>query len=161
MDYFKGIKTLKELKATYKDLCKKYHPDINVYMNDSFIKEINFQYEKMLSQVTKYNNYTKENEEMSLNDIEVEKEIKDIILKTLNLKGLDVELCGNWIWFTGETRTHKDILKGLGCYFAAKKKAWYWRPADYKRKGKKTLSLNEIRETHGSKKFTRNLALSA
>lgn len=83
---------------------------------------------------------------------EMASDYRDIINATINLDGLNVELCGLWLWFTGETRTHKDVLKSIGCRWARKKKAWYWKPAGlkFRKKSKRELSMNEIRNHYGS-----------
>jgi hypothetical protein len=70
------------------------------------------------------------------------------------LDGLVIELCGRWVWFTGATYKWKDQLKALGCLFAGKKKAWYWRPADEERKGgHKPMELDKIKEKYGAISF--------
>ena len=53
---------------------------------------------------------------------------------------------------TGETKEHRTTLgkNGLGFYWASKKKAWYYRPSDWKSKSRGTWDLEKIRETHGS-----------
>lgn len=38
--------------------------------------------------------------------------------------------------------------------YARKKKAWYFSPLNYKKKGKKSLDLNEIKDLYGSKQYT-------
>ena len=65
-----------------------------------------------------------------------------------------MELCGSWLWIGGETKTHKDELKALGCRWSQKKGLWYWRhEEDGHRwyKGKK--SMEEIRSKYGSQVF--------
>lgn len=66
---------------------------------------------------------------------------------------LELEICGDWIWIRGNTYQIKDQLKALGCYWANKKKAWYWRPADYVKVSKKEWSMEKIRFRFGSESF--------
>jgi len=68
--------------------------------------------------------------------------------------GLDIEVCGAWVWLHGDTRPHKDIIKAAGFRWAPKKTLWYYRPADYKSNGRGKFSMEEIRERHGSQKVT-------
>ncbi len=67
------------------------------------------------------------------------------------LHGINLELCGAWLWITGETYPHKDVLKGAGFLWSKNKSAWYFRPAvEVKTFRRGSFSLDKIREVHGS-----------
>ena len=68
--------------------------------------------------------------------------------------GFDIEICGAWVWLHGDTKPHKELLKEAGFMWAPKKCLWYYRPADYKSKGRGKFSMDEIRNAHGSEKVT-------
>jgi hypothetical protein len=140
MEFFKSVKNLEELKLEYKRLCKIHHPDLGG--DTATMQLINAEYAKMLISI-----------DLGKSTVEVESAIMDIIQATVVYNGLIVELCGNWVWFTGATRQWKDQLKALGCFFSSKKAAWYWRPAEYKHKGKSMQSLDQVRQKYGSKVF--------
>lgn len=140
MKYFHDVKDLNELKERYRQLCRQYHPDLGG--NTAIMQEINAEYEHMLK--------TGEFDFGSSSE-GIESSLRSVIEKTVILDGLIVEICGRWLWFTGETRKHKDRLKALGCRWARKKCAWYWRSADEKRKRTKTIPLDKIRAKYGSK----------
>ena len=72
----------------------------------------------------------------------------------LKLDGLEVELCGSWLWIGGNTRENKEALKAAGCRWSNNKKLWYWRHEEDGRswsRGKKTMS--QIRSKYGSQVF--------
>ncbi len=143
MGYFAGIKNLDDLKTVYRDLCKKHHPDLGG--DTATMQAINAEYSKILKDGFM---------DFGQSTAEIEEAIRDIIEKATVLDGLIIELCGRWIWFTGETFKWKNQLKALGCFFASRKKAWYWRPEDEERKGPhKPLELDQIKEKYGSIKF--------
>lgn len=48
-------------------------------------------------------------------------EFAEILAVLMGLKGLEIEICGNWLWIGGETKENKDALKGAGCRWASKK----------------------------------------
>lgn len=50
-NYFENVKTAEELKATYKELVKKYHPDIFGEAGNDILKEIHSQLEKATKKV--------------------------------------------------------------------------------------------------------------
>jgi hypothetical protein len=64
--------------------------------------------------------------------------------------GLTIEVCGTWIWVSGDTRPHKEILKESGYKWAPVKKLWHWRPADAKSFSRGKYTMDEIRASHGS-----------
>ncbi|MBN1548270.1 MAG: hypothetical protein JW902_16590, partial [Syntrophaceae bacterium] len=84
---------------------------------------------------------------------EMDEEIAAMAMKVLRLKKeLHVELCGVWLWITGNTYLAKDELKAFGCRFSGPKKAWYWRREKdgQDRWHKRAISLQEIRAKYGS-----------
>lgn len=44
----------------------------------------------------------------------------------------------------------KDVLKEAGCKWASKKKLWYWHAGEWVKKVRRTLTMNQIRDLHGS-----------
>ena len=64
---------------------------------------------------------------------------------------LETELCGSWVWVTGNTIKHKEMLKARGLFFSSKNKAWYFKGSPSRNRGKR-WSLDEIRNFHGSRK---------
>lgn len=144
MKFFEGVETLEELKKVYRKLVIKYHPD-NVNGDEELIKAINNEYDKLFQMLKdRYNQENKHKTE------EMASDFKDIINKIVMCEGLIIEIIGNWVWVTGNTKDHKDILKEAGFFWASKKKAWYWRADKYKSSSKGSKSLEEIREKYGS-----------
>lgn len=143
MKYFKGVGSLEELKISYKALCKIHHPDLGG--STEAMQEINAEYSALLRSGRF---------DLGKSSAEIEDAIRNVIEETTVLAGLTVELCGRWVWITGETYQWREKLKAIGCLFASKKKAWYWRPADEenKRKGK-NVPLEAIRAKYGSEVF--------
>jgi len=145
MKHFAGINTLEDLKARYKSLCKQHHPDLGGDLRT--MQEINAEYDQLL----KMGCFCKDKEE-EINEVFA----REILEKTVCLEGLIVEICGRWLWFTGATYQHKNILKTLGCFFSSKKTAWYWHAPDEKRTRSKGTPIEKIREIYGSTIVTPN-----
>ncbi|NOR64941.1 MAG: J domain-containing protein [Candidatus Scalindua sp.] len=68
----------------------------------------------------------------------------------INLPNVTTEVCGIWVWLSGDTRAVKDTIKSAGFHWASKKKKWYFRPSDYKSKSRGKYSMDDIRKAHGS-----------
>lgn len=136
-------KNTEELKKHYRELTKKYHPDINSNGLEH-MKQINNEYEELFKLV----NTTEEKAS----------DFIDIIDKIINLD-IDIDIVGSWIWVGGNTFDHKDTLKKNGFKWASKKKLWYYNPdKTYKKKSKKQFSYKQIQsmyETESIKKSNR------
>ena len=74
----------------------------------------------------------------------------EIAIQTLRqLQGLNLEVCGTWLWIGGDTKQHKEKIKELGGHWAPKKKLWYITPPNTMHFRNKERSIEDIRETHG------------
>ena len=139
--------TQSDIKKAYKSASIKFHPDRNP-AGAQMMVAINAAYEalkKLGDTVTPEEGFTASNygEELNL-----------VLNQLFNLVGLELEICGNWIWISGETKVHKDALgkNGIGCFWSKKKSMWYYRPADYKSSGRGSWDMDAIRGVHGSQK---------
>jgi hypothetical protein len=152
-NYFENCQTIEEIKKRYRELAIKCHPD-NGGDNET-MKEINLQYEQQKGRkFTATNHETKQTYEQTFDPFDG---YREIINKLINLQGITIELCGTWLWITGDTKPHKDTLKELGFTFSGKKIAWYWKPGEkkYRKKSKRELNLDEIRNLYGSETVNR------
>ncbi len=151
MRYFTDCKTAEELKKAYRTWAKKLHPDLGG--NAEEFKVMQAEYEKLwerlknVHQNAQGETYTKETDETP-------QEFINIINTLVRLNGVHVEICGNWIWCSGNTQPYKDTLKSLKFKWAHKKKAWYYHTEPYRKRSRRELSLDEIREMFGSQSYT-------
>ena len=53
----------------------------------------------------------------------------------------------------GNTKEHREILKQINFKWANKKQAWYYHTEPYRKKSKRELTLDEIRDIFGSQKY--------
>lgn len=132
------------VKTAYRKACSIYHPDRNP-AGLEMMKLVNQAYEAL----KEAHGEAKETEGTQTYG----EDINNALNAIMGL-GLDIEICGAWIWLHGDTRPHKDTIKAAGFMWAPKKKLWYFRPADYKSRGRGKFSMDEIRASHGSEKIT-------
>ncbi|CAM2943682.1 J domain-containing protein [Vibrio ordalii] len=143
--------TQAEIKKAYKAASIQFHPDRNPAGAQMMIA-INAAYAFLKQQgdtVSPQEGFTANN---------YGEELNTILNQLFALDGLEIEVCGNWVWIGGNTKAHKETLgkNGLGCLWANKKKMWYYRPSDYKsRGGRGGWDMDTIRGVHGSEKPTR------
>ena len=143
-EFFGGCIDLPQLKKVYRELCKQHHPDLGG--DEEIMKRVNAEYELIL----RTGRFAEEMERTRTSE-DVESDFRAVLEKLIVLQGLVLEICGSWLWVTGNTYQHKGTLKEAGLKFASKKVAWFWRPDDAASSNRKPLSLEEIREKHGSR----------
>lgn len=146
-NYFEKCSSLEEVKKRYKALALEFHPDRGG--DKSIMQEINSQYERIKRNPAF--KFSDQNEESQKDYIE----FPDIIQHIISMKEIVIELCGNWIWLSGNTYRYKSQLKEFGFLFAHEKKLWYWRPNDYKSANQKPRSMEYIRKKYGSDIYIR------
>ena len=138
MKYFKDVDTLEELRKQYKELLKKYHPD-NPQGSTEATQDINAEYDKLFRLL-------KDKHESNAEQTKNKTPYDDMV----HLSNITIEVCGSWIWVSGNTYPHKEELKQYGLKYASKKKQWYWHSEAFRKKGKKALSMDDIRNYYGS-----------
>lgn len=106
MNYFKNFTTIEDLKKEYKKLAFELHPDRGG--NQKNFVEMSNEYERILNNLNG-----------GTNPLDKFKIIVDELIK---YSDLTVEICGSWIWISGNTKEHKQKLKDLKCKWANTKK---------------------------------------
>jgi len=145
------INSLDELKKEYKRLAFLHHPDRGGLTE--IMQEINNEYDKLFEQLKHIqNNETTANGEKKYKQTsEMSADYREVILKIIILDDVIIELCGSWLWLSGKTYTHRNILKEIGFDWSKSKKMWYWRPdaeTSFFYRGRKTIDA--IRKSFGS-----------
>lgn len=154
MKYFNNVNTLEKLRAQYKELLKKYHPD-NPNGSTEATQAINAEYTDLFKDLKNKHERTAEKaDKTSYNDMkydfEEDEHLRDTLQSIIHLSDIVIEVCGSWIWVSGSTYQHRTKLKDCGFKYASKKKQWYWHSEAFRKRGKKTLSMDDIRSYYGS-----------
>ena len=151
MKYFNNCSTLNEVKALYRNLAKTHHPDKGG--NLATMQEINNEYAFVIRKIAAGADLTSEERESEILNAEA---YQNAINAIINLEGINIEICGGWIWVTGSTFQHKAIFKANGFYFASKKVAWYFRSPEYSTNNRKKMDLAQIRTKYGSQQINKH-----
>ena len=110
MTYFKNIETLEQLRKAYKDLLKKHHPDNGG--SEEIMKAINVEYEQLFkilknrheSKATGTESKSSENVKWNF---EEDEKLREVLQKIINYEGISIEICGSWLWVSGNTYQYK------------------------------------------------------
>lgn len=155
MTYFKNVETLEELRKQYKELLKQFHPD-NPNGSTEATQAINVEYDKLFKVLKdRHESKTADNENGKADfnkkyyDFSEDQALRDMLNKIIGFDGITIEIIGNWIWCFNSFNYRKE-LKELGFKYAGQKKAWYYHTEAFRKKGKKALSMDDIRNYYGS-----------
>lgn len=151
-NYFENCKTLDEAKKQYWDLAKQLHPDKGG--SKEAFQELQGQFEYFQPEKEKYKGET---EQWNAH------EYMHVISQLMEIPEIMIEICGSWIWISGNTKPHKEELKAVDTgdslkkpIWHSKKEMWYVSPVDYRKFTKKETTMDEIRDFYGSHKVNRD-----
>jgi curved DNA-binding protein CbpA len=132
------------VKTAYRNASLKYHPDRNPAGNE-MMKLVNEAKDALKSETFPFDFKIEEGYNYG-------EEINAALNKIINLHGLVIEVCGAWVWVSGNTKEHWPTLKEAGFKFSPPKKLVYFRPfyASSRRYKKDGLSMDEIRGKYGA-----------
>lgn len=134
-----------DIKLAYKKACAKFHPDRNP-AGLEIMKMVNVANDVLKAfdgSATVSEDAAQYGDEMAS------------ALNSISNFSFIIEICGAWVWVTGETKQYKEELKAAGFKWAPKKKCWYFKPADAKRsRSFGDYSMQAIREKYGSVQFS-------
>ena len=161
-NYFNKPQTLEALRKQYKELLKKYHPDNGGNVSDT--QEINAEYDRLFkalkdrheSKSDSTTNTNKSEYSQNMYNWENDKALREVLEKIVNFDGIEIEIAGQWIWVAGNTYRHKKELKEIGFKWASQKKQWYFHTDTFRKRSRKSLSMEDIRSYYGSTKVYTN-----
>jgi hypothetical protein len=157
-NYFKECKTLEDVKKVFRTLAKMYHPDMKTGDTEMF-KAINNEYEEAFEYFK--NDYNNKAENKNKQNKETPEEFRDIINVLIRLEGLEIEICGTWLWLSGNTYKYRDIIKNLKFKWSNSKKEWYfYNGIDEMLKIRGSKTMEEIRKKYGSEVYKSNSTLN-
>lgn len=153
MKYFTNCKTAEEAKQEYKKLARELHPDCNKDRDTTAeFQRMAAEFEQAWDRL-KNIHVNAEGQTYQKETSETAEAYMDIINALLKVPGIVIELCGSWLWVTGNTYAAKATLKALKFKWSRKKEAWYFHFEPYRKRSKTERSMDDIRNMYGSEKF--------
>jgi hypothetical protein len=151
-NWFNNCSTLDEIRKQYHKLAMRWHPDLGG--DTATMQDINSAYTQCTQTAVRLDNKFNWEKQYSSREAwwaasdEMSERIRQTIEKLVKLHGIQIELCGTWIWVSGNTRPVKETLKEYGLKWSHDKEKWYW--VGYKSSSFRKFTMDEIRQLHGS-----------
>lgn len=141
--------TKEELKKAYKRAAQKYHPDRNP-QGENMMKVVNEAYDFLKGLATETIERAA-NKQGNFDIYDYGYLFNQVLNALAQYQDLTLEIIGNWLWISGNTKEHKEILKELNCKYAAKKKIWYFRPEEHRcLANNRDRSLEELKNKYSN-----------
>lgn len=151
-EYFRaGWQTsIEEAKRQYHKLVFENHPDYGG--SDEAMVQINREWDYLrkhnfnLHETKEGSVYTDESQDVP---DEVTERFAEIIASLVHMEGVGIEICGSFVWLSGNTYEWRQEIRELGFKWARRKKRWFLAPKNYRKRGSE-WSMDKIRSHHGS-----------
>lgn len=154
--WFRDCKTAEAGKQLYRELVRKFHPDNGGSGEE--IKEINTEFKSWWE---RYKDIHTAKDGSTYKSKEATEESAEDFIEIINnlstLSGIEVEICGTWIWISGNTFPVRTQLTSFGCRWSKGKKKWYWTTDEYAYAYYKKPTMEQIRKMYGSQKVKLNI----
>lgn len=122
MKYFAACTTPDALKHEYRRLCKIYHPDLGG--DTATMAAINDEYDDAFRRLQSGSTTAQQTAEANETE-ETPEAFRAVISQLVILAGINIEICGSWVWVTGNTYPNREALKAAGLRYSKGKAAWY------------------------------------
>ena len=144
MDYFTGCRTPAHVKARFRELAQKYHPDHggDTRTMQTILAELESRLTRFIR--TGVDEFEMEHEWRP----NVNAEMFGGILAEILAWNLTIEIIGYWI-YCFDSYAYHDQLKEKGFWFSKKHKAWIYSGGK-KRSYKSPYTTEDVRDMHGS-----------
>lgn len=167
MSYFSKCESVADVKAEYRKLALRWHPD-RPGGNTALMQEINAEYKMALAgkhgeetiddNGVAHTYYYRENVEQAVMD-----KIAEVFRSNILSDNVTLWLVGTWLWIEGDTKPHREILgygngKGLGFKWNQARQCWQWHlPTKWRPQGSDEKT-EEIFSRYGASQFVKGKA---
>lgn len=124
IELLKGIENLEDLKKEYKKLAYKYHPDLKGGSVE-MMQQLNAEYDYLSKELNKETGKKHSTYTDALNMY------KEVIDRLIRYDDITIELVGDWLWVTGNTKPIKEELKELKFFWNKRRLLWQRKPEGY------------------------------
>jgi curved DNA-binding protein CbpA len=153
--WFSSTSTVEEIKALYRELALRFHPDRGG--DNAVMAAINAAYDERLKALdgaatTGNDGKTRVYRYNATREQAIRNAISRIL--ALRIPDMDIFLIGVYIWILGTRRSHARALVEIGCLWHHKRQCWYWKPSDMPRSFYSGADLGQLVAQYGYRHFS-------
>lgn len=157
--WFSSVDTVEKVKALYRELVLKYHPDCGG--DTAVTAAVNRQYAASLRNLNgrTFKGTDGKDHTYCYNAARENKVVRIIDrLLAMRMAHGDILLIGVYVWVLGSTRPCSRRLRSLGLRYHDKRRCWYWKPADMSDSCFSGADFGRLAEQYGCQHFTADKA---
>ena len=151
--YFQGeFDSMVTLRAFFHKLCLELHPDKHPNEAEKYkalFQDMMNEYEEFLLYFIPGQNQAQRDKKSPEFTQEAETDLAQVIADLMKFSALVIEICGSWLWVSGNTYSIKEQLKDLGFKWQHSKKLWYFAGYEFKPRKRKIMSMDHIYTRYG------------
>lgn len=147
--FFSEVSPIEQLRSQFREYCIKLHPDKGG-SHEEFVS-MKAEYDEVLRRAaaTEGGRACKENRQADFT-YEGDRALAEAIERFLRMPGLVIEICGKWLWMSGNTFPIHDQLSAAGARWSKAKRKWYFSPYMSAGKCRARYKMDQIRAKFGS-----------
>ena len=138
----KEYETITDIKKHFRELSKKYHPDMEG--TDTEFRELYSEYEYLIEHFI----------EKQYKDVRMSEIVKALINEFMYYDDMELEVVGDWLWID-TSRDNDKLLKDLGFFWSSKHSKYYYSGSTKKVTKCSSYSMQDMRNMMGNKKIAK------
>lgn len=138
----KKYETITDIKKHFRELSKKYHPDMGG--TDTEFRELYSEYEYLIEHFI----------EKQYKDVRMSEIVKALINEFMYYDDMELEVVGDWLWID-TSRDNDKLLKDLGFFWSSKHSKYYYSGSTKKVTKCSSYSMQDMRNMMGNKKIAK------
>ena len=145
--WFGHCNSTDEIKREYKQQARRHHPDLGGDLRT--MQELNAAFDAACRDFVPFERPGKTADYYDWT-AGINQKVREAIERIITLPGLEIEVCGFWVWVSGDTRPLRDHLKAAEYKWHSGKQRWFYPGC--KSSGRGEMTMEEIRHTYGSER---------
>lgn len=146
--FFHACHDMDAARATFRELCKRYHPDTGG--DAETFRAMVSEFQQFQRDVWANSGRAKWGTayQPKPDSHNLPEQTFNRLSAVLRWPDITVEILGTWLWVQGDTRKYTKEFRKLAFQFSSKKSAWFYHYEAYRKRYGRDYSMEELRTMH-------------